>query len=149
MNSKRILAWDRRMAAVHEAGHVVVARRFGLEILSAWIVPNDADDPQEKTWIGRVQIRTSGAPEMVCRMVGVAGSVAEHLWSGGWIEDFFPDAMSESDWHLAGCLPDKPDDALLDAVGEVGQLFHCGGPDWRELIAETRRLIVESRRLCR
>jgi len=80
-------------------------------------------------------------------MVGVAGSVAEHLWLGGWIEDYSPEgSMSESDWHLAGCNPDEPDDALVDAAGEVGQLFDRGGPGWRELIAETRRLIVESRR---
>jgi hypothetical protein len=26
-------------------------------------------------------------------MVGVAGEVAEHLWWGGWIEDFYPEEI--------------------------------------------------------
>jgi hypothetical protein len=146
MNPKRTLARDRRMAAVHEAGHVVIARRLGLEIVSAWIVPNDGE-PDERTWAGRVQIRRPHeADEVSRRMVGVAGPVAEYLWRGGWIEDYFPDeAMSESDWHLAGCEPDKPDDALMDAIGEVGQMFARGGSGWQDLIAESRRLIVASR----
>ena len=98
------------MAAVHEAGHVVTARQFGLEILSAWIVPNDAG-PDERTWAGRVQIKKAGAPEMVCRMVGCAGSVAEWLWGGGWIEDYFPE-MSESGDKLFGVRISKSSSIL-------------------------------------
>jgi hypothetical protein len=131
---------------VHEAGHVVVARRFGLRISSAWIVPNEGAEADEVTWAGRVQIQTSGTPEMARRMVGVAGAVAEWLWRGGWIEDYFPEGtMSESDWHLAGCNPDEPDDALMDAIGEVGRLFERDSLAWQELIAESRRLIVDGR----
>jgi hypothetical protein len=77
-------------------------------------------------------------------MVGVAGEVAEHLWWGGWIEDFYPEEMSESDWHLTGCNPDEPDDALIQAAGKVGELLSRNGPQWRGLIAEARRLIVLS-----
>jgi hypothetical protein len=146
MNSKRTFAGDRRITAVHEAGHLVIARRLGLEVVSAWIMPNDAAPPDERTWIGRVQIfRLGEKGERARRMVGVAGSVAEWLWFGGWIEDFFPDAMSESDWHLAGCAVDQPDDALMQAASDVGELFARGGPGWQELVAESRRLIVESR----
>jgi hypothetical protein len=137
MSSKRTLAQDRRHAAVHEAGHLVVAASFGLYPASAWIAPNEPAGDDERTWVGRVQFVTGLnrlGPLDRC-MVGVAGDVAEHLWRGGWIEDFFPDGMSESDWRLAGCVPDEPDDALMDAVGEVGQLFHRGGPGWRQLIA--------------
>ena len=78
-------------------------------------------------------------------MVGVAGSVAEHLWLAGWIDDYFPDTLSEGDWHLTGCDPDQPDDALMEAIGEVGQLLAHEGSGWHELIAESRRLIVASR----
>jgi hypothetical protein len=39
MTQKRILAWDRRMAAVHEAGHYVMAQLCGFLTLSAWIEP--------------------------------------------------------------------------------------------------------------
>jgi hypothetical protein len=148
MNPKRILARERRSAAIHEAGHVVVARRLGFDLLSAWITPHDGEEEDDKTWIGRVQIgRPHEASEHDRRMLGVAGSVAEHLWHGGWIEDYSPDeAMSESDWHLAGCDPDdEPDDVFLDAIEDVGRLFTRDGAGWQELIAESRRLIVASR----
>ncbi len=99
------------------------------------------------TWLGRVQIYNPGKlPKTAQRMVGVAGSVAEWLWQGGWIEDYSPEGlMSESDWHLAGYVPDEPDDALMVAVAEVGRLFERGSQGWQELIAEARRLIVNSR----
>jgi hypothetical protein len=88
MNSKRTLARERRLAAVHEAGHVVIARRVGFRIASAWIMPNDGEDAEhEGTWTGRVQIESVRADKFACRMVGVAGSVAEHLWLGGSIDD--------------------------------------------------------------
>jgi hypothetical protein len=94
---------------------------------------------------GRVQIESVRADKFACRMVGVAGSVAEHLWLGGWIDDYFPDTLSEGDWHLTGCDPDQPDDALMEAIGEVGQLLARDGSGWQELIAESRWLIVASR----
>ncbi len=47
MNSKRPLARERRLAAVHEAGHVVIARRVGFKIASAWIMPNAGEDGRE------------------------------------------------------------------------------------------------------
>jgi hypothetical protein len=149
MNPKRILARERRSAAIHEAGHVVIARRLGFELLSAWIVPHDGEEPDDRTWIGRVQIgRPHEASEYDRRMLGVAGAVAEHLWHGGWIEDYSPDeGMSESDWHLAGWSDpdDEPDDVFLDAIEDVGRLFTRDGAGWQELIAEARRLIVASR----
>ena len=53
--------------------------------------------------------------------------------------------MSEGDWHLTGCDPDQPDDAFMEAIGEVGQLLARGGSGWQELITESRWLIVASR----
>jgi hypothetical protein len=56
--------------------------RLGFELLSAWITPHDGE-PDDQTWIGRVQIgRPHEASEHDRRMIGVAGSVAEHLWRG-------------------------------------------------------------------
>ena len=46
MNSKRTLARERRLAAVHEAGHVVIAHRVGFKIASAWIMPSVGEDPE-------------------------------------------------------------------------------------------------------
>ena len=40
------------MAAVHEAGHVVIARRVGFKIASAWVIPNAGDNAEvEGTWM--------------------------------------------------------------------------------------------------
>jgi hypothetical protein len=102
MDQRRILARDRRAAAIHEAGHLVVARWAGAEIASAWIVQNDNPAPDEKTYGGRVQIvQIGGIDPRRRRMIGVAGAVAEHLGAGGWIEDFWPEdsSISESDWR--------------------------------------------------
>ena len=146
MNSKRTLARERRLAAVHQAGHVVIARRVGFKIASAWIMPNDGEDAKDEgTWTGRVQIESVRADTFACRMVGVAGSVAEHLWLGGGIDDYFPDTLSEDDWLLTGCHPAQPDDPLMVAIGEVGQLLARGGSGRQELIAESRRLIIACR----
>ena len=49
----RINARDRRRAAAHEAGHIVIAQHFGVEVLGAAIWPVDRDDPLlEATWSG-------------------------------------------------------------------------------------------------
>jgi hypothetical protein len=144
MGLNRIRARERRLAAVREAGHIVIARRMGLEIVSAWIAP----EAGTRTWIGQIQIKgVREVDELSRRMVGVAGSVAEHLWLGGWIQDYSPEGlMSECDWHLAGCVRDKPDDKLMEAAGAVARVLAHGASGWRALIAETRRLIVSSRR---
>ncbi len=125
----------------------MIARRAGFEIASAWILRNADAAADEKYWTGRVQIMFPPCADIAARrMVGVAGSVAEHLWRGGWVEEYWPDeSLSVSDWHLAGCKPDEPDDAFMDAIAEVGRLLAREGPEWQALVTESRRLIVESR----
>ena len=74
MNSKRTLARERRLAAVHEAGYVVIARRVGFKIASAWIMSNAGEVAEgERAWTGRLQIVRVRADKFACRMVGVAG----------------------------------------------------------------------------
>jgi hypothetical protein len=146
MDRKRIAARDRRNAAVHEAGHIVVARWARAGVASAWIIQNDGLAADEKAWAGRVQIiSVSDVNPHRRRMIGVAGAVAEHLWCDGWIEDFWPDGMSDSDWRLAGCGPDEYDDALWHAIHSVGRMFRADGPVWPAVLREARRLIVNSR----
>jgi hypothetical protein len=48
----RIIIRDRRMAAIHEAGHMVVANSFGV-LCQAWIVPVLDGEPWQKIWVGR------------------------------------------------------------------------------------------------
>ena len=104
MQKQRIFARDRRRAAIHEAGHLVVARWAGAQIVSAWIVQNDNPAPGEKTYAGRVQIAQIGgiAPHRR-RMIGVAGAVAEHLGAGGLIEDLWPERLLDVGERLETC----------------------------------------------
>jgi hypothetical protein len=136
---KRAQARDRRHAAVHEASHIIVARHFGCEVTSA-----------ERSWAGRMQWTGFNRISIQARrMIGVAGAVADHLWFGGWIEDFLRDAssMSASDYEVADYRPNEWGDALMEAAADVGELLRRDGSNWYSLImAEARRLIMEARR---
>jgi hypothetical protein len=149
MNPNLIVARDRRMAAVHEAGHIVVGRHVGLTLSSAWIAPNDGPPMEEKTWIGRVQFIT-GLDHLNslerCR-VGCAGAAAELCWSGEYIDPFYwddPEIMSPSDWRLCDCEPGEPAQVCIEAIYDLRCLLP-GGPMWREILQEARRLIVDCR----
>ena len=48
----RIVAGDRRMAAIHEAGHMVVAEMFSIPA-HAWITPVLDSEPWQKMWVGQ------------------------------------------------------------------------------------------------
>lgn len=146
-------ARERRHAAVHEAGHVVVARHLGLRILEAGIRKNDLQELDEKEWIGSVQCQMEGVAARKRRMVAVAGVVAEACWEGEeychGVYEFFdtnPEKMSPSDWDFSGCLCGKPSEQLFDAMKQVFELLNSGtGGLWNALLVEARRLIVQSR----
>jgi len=115
---------DRRMAAIHEAGHVVIARSFGI-LCEAELTPTFTTDPRaQKTWVGqtRYPLGSNGKrlklkpgeqqgdliepTQQELRMVGVAGAVAEACWrdrkvyrdvATPEIDWYDPDVMSESD----------------------------------------------------
>lgn len=66
---------DKRVAAVHEAGHLTVAVVSGCRA-SAWIGPSGTLDPfAEKLWIGQTQHRPPRTANDAA--LGVAGAVAE------------------------------------------------------------------------
>jgi hypothetical protein len=147
-------AWDRRMAAIHEAGHVVVARSLGIPVASSWIAPNDNHGDQwEKSWTGRTQL---GPMQSKCskrqgRLIGVAGAIAEQFWSDDddsfWDDDVWrdPEIMSESDWEMAGCRPGQPNKAFFTAIDHVAALLKRDGLLWPSLLQTARALIVEGR----
>ena len=147
----KTLVRDRRQAAVHEAGHVVVAGLLGYNPVSAWICLTDSANLLfEKGWCGRVQFWLHGASDHDRRMIGVAGEVATIHWNEDFVEDcFWESDLSESDWDLTGCTPDEPDKRLFDAVREVSVLLARNGPHWPSLARTARRLICESRWLGR
>ena len=89
-------------------------------------------------------------------MIGVAGMVAEELWKAGndpnrmgSIYDLLddPNCMSESDWCTAGLHPDagltKTQRRAIEAVIDL-----LCGPLRSELLAQARKLIIESRDIC-
>ena len=132
-NPARIHAYDRRMAAIHEAGHALMAVHLGYAA-DAWIYPRNEENTLElKTWVGHVCIH-GGASRPHNRLIAVAGMVAEIIWKNGHHEDYAHaygwedylldgDAMSFSDWRLADCSPGEPDDDLHEVTAEVGALF--------------------------
>lgn len=149
---------DRRTAAIHEAGHIVIARKLGLPVYSARIVPHDDGGRNEKFWTGWVRLGPYRTKPTKCqrRMVGVAGAIAELSWQRelddiddfDWCQDWWDDPaiMSESDWDLAGCAPGEPDKPFFTAINKVGALLRRNtGPLWPQLIRAARLLIVESR----
>lgn len=151
----RMEAYDRRVSAIHEAGHALMAVCLGYGA-DAWVHPNETGEPlAEKTWIGHMIWRNRpveyGHPH--ARMIAVAGMVAETLWKNGHDEEyaepygwedhlFDEDSMSYSDWRLAGCEPGEPDDILCDVVAEVASLFM--GDLWPVLTDMSRTLMSDT-----
>lgn len=154
----RIKAYDRRLAAIHEAGHAVIAVSLGYTA-DAWIYPNETAEPMvEKTWLGHVTVhdRPRSCDHPHNRMVAVAGMVAETLWKNGHDEDyaapygwedylFDEDCMSFSDWWNADCEPGQPDEDLFDIVAEVARLLM--GDNWPSLLRMSRVMMGDPERV--
>ena len=131
-------ARDRRLAAVHEAGHVAIARMLGVPVGLAYVYftpARDFDPPHCRTWRGKTLCASRLADRRQRAMIGVAGAVAELSWRGEWIDEdywFEPTMMSDSDWNLTQCVASKPDDNCIEAT--AGQesadrkVEHIGAP---------------------
>jgi hypothetical protein len=162
VNPLRIAARDRRLAAIHEAGHYVVARWRGLDAY-AYIAPTHADDPLLKTWVG--QAMTAKSSDETDRLIGVAGTVAENCWRyrnkpgnllnllEPWLWEN-PDMMSRRDWQRAHTRPGNPSDKLMRAVSTVHAAFNPSpggtgvtGHLWPDVCSVARDLIIDSRPL--
>jgi hypothetical protein len=147
-------AYDRRLSAIHEAGHVIMAVYLGYTA-SAWIHTNETRDPlAEKTWLGHATVpdRPRACDHPHNRMIAVAGMVAERLWKNGHDEEYAEpygwedilwdeECMSFSDWWNADCEPGEPDGGLYDVVAEVAGLFM--GDLWSDLTDTARVLMTE------
>lgn len=83
MTHEELRAFDLRIAAYHEAGHAVVARRLGY-FAFAMVIPNPGHEHEPghgaaSFWGGRTH-RTDPIPHPThLRMIGLAGPVAEFL----------------------------------------------------------------------
>jgi hypothetical protein len=154
MSPARIEARDRRLAAIHEAAHMVMARHVGVSGVEAWIVRTPNAGPDEKTWIGQMQFYPSKRIALRDRiMIGVAGMAATMLIDDPTIEISRttiseilsdPNAMSQSDWRLAGLTFDGLlTTSEVRAVTDTFRLLR--DKLWQELLAESRQLVLACR----
>jgi hypothetical protein len=151
---RRIEARDRRMAAIHEAGHVTMARNVGLDILAAWLEKTPDPGVYDKLWIGhtRPYLKKKMSREKLA-MFAVAGAVAECCWHRDSFDEMLDNdawydaaAMSDSDWACCRCEPGNPTPRLLKIIKTVFSLFdRQAGKLWPDLLVEARRLIEHSR----
>jgi hypothetical protein len=172
LSPARISARERRLAAMHEAGHVVVAEhirhdrqqqalathsaggKLDMRVFAAKatarIFRNTAvkDHRSEKSWLGQASCVSKFLTPFERRMVACAGYAAELAWTGDEFDEAYwwdPEAMSATDWELAECEPGDPDDLCGSAIIELEKLLSRGGPLWSELIVEARYLIEDER----
>jgi len=154
LSGKRLSARDRRHAAIHEAGHVTMARHVGLNAVSAWLEEIRDPGKHDKLWIGHTEyLPPSFLNKKISRkkivMYAVAGAVAECCWNReAFDEDVWsdPDAMSASDWISCGCEPSVPSPKILNIIEDVFSLFSReAGELWPAVAIEARSLIRNSR----
>jgi hypothetical protein len=152
LDLKRIMARDRRLAAIHEAGHVTMARHLGALFAVAWLEKAagtaDSDVRFEKLWTGHTNYYFHKTPSRrKIAMFAVAGAVAEHCWQRISFDDALdswdePEVMSESDWAGTGCTPGEPSSNLLRIIEHTFSLFDSEtGILWPALIKEARWLM--------
>lgn len=152
----RILARDRRRAAAHEAGHVVVARHLGSRNATAVIQPTGETDLKYCTWIGQAACGMQTASRKRRAMCGFAGAIAERvlypqpesrpmdrrlMWDE-LHEGDLGELISPTDWRMCGCEPATLTTKAVTCALEVWSLLH--GKLRPVLLVETRRLIFES-----
>ncbi len=154
---RRLEALERRVAAVHEAGHFVVARHLGLRSAAAWLSRRtDVADPlADKLWVGYASHSSAARHRLSTRramMYGVAGAVAEEAWDlrgvpeeCDWLDpwDFLEvGGMSDTDWTTARSDPRRVTPKLVRAVEDVRTLLQpATGPLWHPLCTAARALI--------
>jgi hypothetical protein len=112
-------ASDKRLTAIHEAAHAVVALANGSTYVRAWIWKNPTDKPlEEKTWLGSC---SHGNPCPEARaIIGIAGELAEAIerneWDENWGADFCEWEMSDTDRE---CLGDYDPGWAADKAHEI------------------------------
>ena len=156
MTPARIQTWDRRRAAIHEAGHVAVAAYYGCE-LAAYINRNAGVEPSDSnTWGGQAGLVDSyGKPLRGAFEIGVAGVLAELRYSSEDYDADDPDFcwqvlgnMSPSDRALAGIgdtCEDYDDPAYWEVPERAGPVYELVCRLWPEIWATSRKLIDESK----
>ena len=152
----RAHARDRRLAAIHEAGHFVVGRHVGLRWSEAWISRVGEPTLYDKAWNGNhrcLEQDRAGLSVRRQQTIALAGCVAERAWQASRHpyesyacdeEDLLdPNVMSATDWSSAGHEPGEPSIRLMNVYLATEKLLVDGGPLWPALLAAARTLILE------
>lgn len=150
----RMFVRHRRILAIHEAGHVIAARIYGIDS-SARIWPaapsNGAPTAgmERALWAGVARMPPSfdKLPRDARRIIGLAGAAAVmlHLKMPPDVTSLVK-FMSKPDWKLTGVVPGRYAfyDALRPTLAFTMSYLNRRRP---ELLALARELIVESRLL--
>lgn len=154
LDLRKLETMERRLAALHEAGHAVVARDMGMLSVSAEIWRAREPSGDRNSWVGHVRFLDilGNRDPFGRRMLGVAGLVAVNLYlrrdpvscAAGL------DTLSPSDLAMAGVAPDAQ--APLGAIDTRDLTRACAAvaeflrqPEIRTLLLRTaRRLILEA-----
>lgn len=142
--SARLEASDRRTAAIHEAGHVVVGRHMGVKVFGAGIRRNIGhDSPLEKNWGGSTEFDRN-APIHSLALMGVAGMVAEAVWRREDLDDLIERTdeaacMSASDWKMVASYERQDFEGLVKEAYSL--LNRDGGELWKPLLIEANGLM--------
>jgi hypothetical protein len=141
---------DRRKAALHEAGHIVMANQCWVGAFG-YIFLRLNPGPDERFWGGKVHVldqkRFSRLSRLRRCMIAVAGAVAEldeeELEFPEELSEFWGDPlqMSPRDWEMAECHPGNPDRTCCRAIEAVGRLLAPGTPTRSALFFKARELI--------
>ena len=163
--ARRLAAKDRRFAAIHEAGHFVMARwARGRPVrgwfVKAWIEPTGEmppDRPNElgfvlykPIWGGGVQFPSHCRPALSHRrhlMIGVAGALAEQAWEQRFEDDTDPyldlDVVAGK-MSIPKTGTDEPGNWSRKRINAAHRVFHLLRNElWPELIRTSRTLIKE------
>jgi hypothetical protein len=138
--SKRFASRDRRRAAIHEAGHAIVARHFGAEA-DAHIVRHALGDLDNKAWTGQCRWRRTGLDQRAVRLICLAGYAANMIWDSdadAGLDALYddPQAFSKSDASgIDFALLDDDYDAVLAILHE----------HWDDVVVLARSLITDAR----
>jgi hypothetical protein len=155
MKPGRIAARDRRKAAIHEAGLMIIGGHIGLGSINAWLEKTSNPGLFDKFWVGHTRFSNFDRkmPRKKIALFAVAGAVAECCWQRYTFQDtcgddfwWGEDAMSASDWAASGCEPGNPTRQLFKTIETAFSLLDReAGLLWPALTSEARHLIVDSR----
>jgi hypothetical protein len=150
--SLRDLAWNRRNSAIHEAGHVVVSRSYGLKS-TGYIWPNENPNPQpdETLFFGIAHLPgVENLPREARRTIALAGAAAQMTWMRLPADQFYSNTrwlVSKSDWRDIGIVTGQSNTAVLsETLKSLMASMKRGTNGWTDLMREARQIIITSKK---